>query len=868
MNQAKKPQTQNCDINTDLCKFSEKQRDFIFNDLASTLKSTKRFSKPVISYLSQIIIEEKENRPEYWKDLTEDLRAAVKKSYKTGNSLNIFRMELSELAAWTKEMEKAVEKEIQKSAKKLSNHDIVNIETYRAFLEGEANFLSKLLFKGELTNQCQTRIFKEITKQINRFNKLEKIDHIYTRINKLERCYESIIFQKTTITISRSLKDSDTEDHIHKTIELLKEKETLTKSIEEDVVEIADVLISIPATELKVMSHTIQKSMKKISIHLHYINILGNIVSVELPKDYRKKIIKIALESNTDLITTFRQELLNIFSPERTFKLTSSDGWFKQAISWHEKLNLLIDIEKALNSGKKIKEIKNIIKTSFESQETLKHSKDGTKIGNTQIDQWINTLDDISQDKLGYKLRFNFHNMKNLPRLSEKKALFLTRFRSKMSGEKFYIPDRWEGIIYDMLGQLTKRNNITNTFTIRIRKNIEKYKEILENQIIQRLERIAARDLRNLSKLFQAQKFLENIWMKKGYISPKKILISCSDGTNNPLNKLKDISVKFNAVDGVRILKKLYGKIESLKKVDATVIRELYCNRNIINTAINSENIITENIKKGIAFDYLSKSTIDEIPIPRFSNSRGIKFAELTNENEKAAAVRIFMDLVTNSKEGRNVLIKIGMISRETGMALNSPRNKIKFEFDWTTGISVQKIEGLTTGLLDGIITVKDDRKYLHEFIVEMIGTQKGQLLGDYGRSPLSTVIGDLLRIGSYRALNKPGMVVYVYYDKKGSLNYSIITFNEQIGNILRNFGVYLAVDINRPQIRKLIERNQLEISKQFEKVFKIFPDLNFETKLWDFMSNKTSNEEIFIIFFKLIKIIINQDKKSFSNYI
>ena len=69
---------------------------------------------------------------------------------------------------------------------------------------------------------------------------------------------------------------------------------------------------------------------------------------------------------------------------------------------------------------------------------------------------------------------------------------------------------------------------------------------------------------------------------------------------------------------------------------------------------------------------------------------------------------------------------------------------------------------------------------------------------------------------------------------------------------------------LNRPRVRKLIQRNQLIISKQFKKVFKIIPDLKNETNQRKFMSknyNQASNDEIFKVFFKLIKIIINKNK-------
>lgn len=859
INQTKNQQKQNDDFKTKFLNFSEDQNNFHFIDITSALKSTNRFSKPVLVYISQISTDNKPTTPEYWKNLTKCIRAAVKKSYKTGNALNNYRIELSELTAWTKEMEKAIKKDIQKSVRQLSLHDIEDIETFRAFLKGEANFLSKLLFKGELTIPCQKSIRKRITELINNSNGLEKINHVYTRINKIERCFESIIFQETTITISRSLTGSNTNDHIQKTIELLKENESIIKNMEEDVVEIADIIISLPTTELTKLLQTLQKSMKQISIHLHTVDILGNIVSVKLPKDIMKNIIRIAQKYNADIIKAFRQELVEIFAPKRTFRFTSSDGWFKQAISWHEKLNMLIDIEEALSSGKKVVEIKNIIKTSFENWETLKHSKSATKIGEVHINKWIKTLKQITADNFGYKLRFDFRELKGIPKLRQKKPFFLDRFGSKRAGERHYIPDRWEGVIYDRLGQLEKRDNVLNTFTIRIRKNIAVYCEFLEKSILKRLEKIATRDLRNLSKLFENQKFLENIWVKAGHKTPNVILKNLVNETNNPLNILHKIEVQIDVIDGKALLKDLFDENQSIRKTDFI---EHFNNRNIIEKAMTSDKIITEKILKGKVFNFLSNKTVKEVPIPRFSKSKGVVYASITNENERAAAVRVFLDLITRSEEGIRILLKTGMISKKTHKATKSPKEKVKIGINWKTGVSTQKIDGQISGLLDGIVSIKIGNKYEDEFIVEMVGTRKGQLPSDYARAPFSTVIGDILRIACFRAMNKPGMVVYTHYDNLGNLKYTIIYFQNHIGELLRKKGAHIAVDINRPLVRNLIQRDKRQIIDKMNKNFNIQLDIQYNIDLNKYLSKDSSLEQIYSEFYKIVNIIIGRDKK------
>lgn len=239
----------------------------------------------------------------------------------------------------------------------------------------------------------------------------------------------------------------------------------------------------------------------------------------------------------------------------------------------------------------------------------------------------------------------------------------------------------------------------------------------------------------------------------------------------------------------------------------------------------------------------------------------GVVFASITNENERAAAVRVFLDLITKSEEGRKVLLKTGMISKGTYLAIKSPKEKVKIEINWKTGVSIRKIEAQISGLLDGIISIKNGKKYEDEFIVEMVGTSKGQLPNDYASTPFSTVIGDLLRIACYRAMNKPGMVVYTHYDNSGNLRYTIIYFQNHIGELLREKGAHIAVDINRPQVRKLIQRDIGYLINQINKNFNIKLEINNDIDLKKFLSKESSLTQIYAEFFKLIMIIIEREK-------
>ncbi len=191
---------------------------------------------------------------------------------------------------------------------------------------------------------------------------------------------------------------------------------------------------------------------------------------------------------------------------------------------------------------------------------------------------------------------------------------------------------------------------------------------------------------------------------------------------------------------------------------------------------------------------------------------------------------------------------------------LLSKRGKTEFIINWETGVNTQKIEGLTTGLLDGIVTIKNSNTYLGEFIVEMVGSNKGQLLKDSMKNPMSNVIGDMLRIACYRALGKPGMITYVHYDNSGNLNYSIIAFNKRVGKVLREAGAYLAVDINRPQVRRLYQESHEQVIKQFEKVFKIMPNLDPNADLLRYAVSEGDEIYIYDQFLKLISIILENE--------
>jgi hypothetical protein len=132
-----------------------------------------------------------------------------------------------------------------------------------------------------------------------------------------------------------------------------------------------------------------------------------------------------------------------------------------------------------------------------------------------------------------------------------------------------------------------------------------------------------------------------------------------------------------------------------------------FCGKNLMKVASFQPKITSSFIDNGAAFNHLNKSTKKEVPLPRFSKSKGIVYPELTNEKENAAAIRVFLDLLTNSEEGKLILKEIGFI--------NKFNKGTRFKTDWKSGVHTASLKGQITGLLDGIVAVKQGKKNLQK---------------------------------------------------------------------------------------------------------------------------------------------------------
>jgi hypothetical protein len=180
-------------------------------------------------------------------------------------------------------------------------------------------------------------------------------------------------------------------------------------------------------------------------------------------------------------------------------------------------------------------------------------------------------------------------------------------------------------------------------------------------------------------------------------------------------------------------------------------------------------------------------------------------YPSIINESEKSAAIRIFLDILTTSKQGRILLEELGIVS---GIKLGDC-----IITDWKTGTITSGLAGQTTGLLDGIVAIRRGRKYVDEFVVEMIGYYKGnETISDLmGKGPFSSVLGDTLRIACYGATGKPGMVAHSSINKDGDLVYPLMIFDQTVTDALRHHGAQLAIDINRKKLEVYLwkENNQ-----------------------------------------------------------
>ncbi|MFW9904740.1 MAG: hypothetical protein ACFFFH_10435 [Candidatus Thorarchaeota archaeon] len=431
-----------------------------------------------------------------------------------------------------------------------------------------------------------------------------------------------------------------------------------------------------------------------------------------------------------------------------------------------------------------------------------------------------------------------------------------------MSNEQENVPDRWDGIIYDKLGNIDH----TNKYIFRVRDNISDKKQLLEKKIVERLEESAERSLKELNTIFTRNPILEALWKKYGHLTYTELLHSVADVKYDPLQILKSIEVKFEVVSGEEIITTKYN--EFLRSGgDLKAFKRAFNNKSIIHSACKVKPIFSNSIipsKNNNAYEYLSSETKSELSMPRYSKrSQTFVYTEITNEIYNSAAIRVFLDLISKSNEGIELLYKLGMINQKSREILTANKSKLRFIIDFKTGTSSSKLESQISGVLDGIVTTVQGSYYLNEFIIEMIGNAKGNYrnvnLINHG-SPFNSVIADMLRVACYNAAGKSGMVVYGHFRKTGNLIYTIIVFNKETVDKLRYEGANLAVDMSRPRVRNLLQDGHHVIMDQLQKVFKIPSDLDLGPNLLKFSLDSATNDELFGLFLKLIKLILKKN--------
>ncbi len=248
--------------------------------------------------------------------------------------------------------------------------------------------------------------------------------------------------------------------------------------------------------------------------------------------------------------------------------------------------------------------------------------------------------------------------------------------------------------------------------------------------------------------------------------------------------------------------------------------------------------------------------------IARRLNHKGITamwiFPSITAENPNSAAIRVFLDLISRSQEGSSVLKNINVITAKSMRLMKE--KEVQMSLNWGTG-AYPSMEGLVTGMLDGIISVKHKNKHIAEFIVEMIGERKAKLrtAAMFSSGPLSNVLADILRIAVFGSAGIPGFVV-IGEINKNNLIYTLIYFDQIVLDNLRLEGANLAVNFNRPVVKEIIEEFGIKkIISLYQKVFKTIKVSAFPEDPYKFTTSKYSTKTIYSIYLKLLKIIVGK---------
>lgn len=834
------------------------------SDLIVGLRNTSRFSNETLAYVKKVMIKHSEHyydQIKFWSLLSNSLMNTKEYARKISN-LDV--IELTELTSWSKNMRSTAKKISHKSSK--SSVDSGSLKhTFLDFINGEVTYLSKSLRCRTLSKIHQQSFSKNIKSLIK--DEIE-INGIFTQISRFLHSYVSTVLKENSIMVIVSSEESNTESHIEVVSRLVNSNFEAESS--DTITTFLDLIIETDTYILEKMFYYLKEVRKPIHIKAFILDDLGYTTAFRLPDSLTDEVL-----SSTSFLSsfdekTFLQKLKSIFAIERTFFFSDTSGatWVRQVRKANELLNLFISLDEIFKkyevsyepqSGEVISEIKEAFNKAFNSWETLnRHSSNPDYIGNLHIHDWTYCLKSVNKDELGYLLNFNFNEIKEKVekgKLGKYKSSFFERFTIVRHGS--YVSDRWEGVIYDNIGKFEKHSDKSQNYIFRIRNDIKSWKSTFDKQVLKNLEHIALTDLRRLDKYFKndSLQFLKVNWVTNGYETPDNYLKSFTNDQNNPLNVLKEASVKFRVIDGIDLLCKEIVKKNPVFSFD--LFKKLYTNSKLVDRACCSNTFVEANIEKNLALTYLNSRTKKDMCIPRYSKSKGVVFSDITNENEKAAAIRVFSDLLTNSDEGRRLLVEIGFLSEQNFIALSS--NDASFIKDWKKGIRSFAVENQLAGLPDGIIVVKRGKKYSDEFIIEIIGQNKGKQSEVYleTQSAYSTIIADLIRIACIGGAGKQGIVVYGQIDKKGNLVYTIIRFDKHVINKLKEAGAQLAIELNRPKVRKLLQSKNKQLHTILESVFYDTSTLDFNTNLDKFLTKSSTNLELYRLFYTLIKVIL-----------
>lgn len=827
-------------------------------NILTELKESSRFSVTIIK-LIEGILKKSENIQysrckdyvNFWKSFSNNLSNAKNAAQHSYSPLNKYLDELSELASWTLDL-LGISSSLSSSEtleKKIN-------QKVREFVRGDVNYLNKLLKRGILSKKLQQMISSLINTEFEDFT---NINIILTKINKRFKTYESLICLNHALVIIRTSTNENLRTHVIKSIALLKPNTIKIDSSTSPIVTIGDMIVDLDVKILKKALLYIKKEENQHPIRFHSIDKHSNIISAVLPDSMNEAIYDYAAElqensSSFDGIN-IQQWFKELFAYHRTFVFTNDiSGWVKQANSYLKKLNFWIELESKLSNREELEEVRRMITETFLewNKHEGSHTQKTNKIRGVEITQWVNCLVEIIPNESGKKIVFDFSKIKNRFKsrqaLSQGRDVFLSRLDPRVSGSNLSVPDRWEGIIYDRLGKPDGYHS--NKHVFRVRSAVKGQEKVLKRIILQRLEKVGQRNIQNLTEIFLHNPELEAIWKEAGYKTPNDLLKSFVKDDFNPLLQLKRIKVKFKAVDAQKILQTAYNQFKHGES-NLTSFLTYFCNKNLIDAATTQPKITSRSIDNGVAFKHLNEITKIELPLPRFSKSKGVVYPELTNEKENSAAIRVFLDILTNSKEGKLIL-------KETGF-INKFNKSTRFKTDWRSGVNTASLTGQITGLLDGIVSVKQGNRYVNEFIIEMIGTNKAnETLSDLiDKGPFSSALGDILRIACYEAAGKPGMVVHPSFDKIGSLIYTIMKFDRGVGKVLSQKGAYLAVDMNRKSVKGVLQNNPSTLMEQFEKIFNITKNMNLGIDLQRFSVDSECEKDVFTLFRELVEIIL-----------